>query len=80
MTCTIIIHHGSEKAKKYQDFDKFNVVITTYGYVSSEFKSNGPLFQTYWTRVILDESHVIRNKNTLISEACCELYTKYRWI
>ncbi|GAA5972276.1 hypothetical protein JCM11641_002387 [Rhodosporidiobolus odoratus] len=39
----------------------------------------GPLLEISWFRIILDEAQNIRNRNTQISKACCELDSIYRW-
>ncbi|GAA5891117.1 hypothetical protein JCM6882_006429 [Rhodosporidiobolus microsporus] len=44
-----------------------------------EFGEKGPLLQISWYRVILDEAQSIRNRNTQISRACCDLDSIYRW-
>ncbi|GAA5826974.1 hypothetical protein JCM11251_002186 [Rhodosporidiobolus azoricus] len=44
-----------------------------------EFGEKGPLLQLSWYRVILDEAQSIRNRNTQISRACCDLDSIYRW-
>ncbi|KAL1915829.1 uncharacterized protein VTP21DRAFT_6217 [Calcarisporiella thermophila] len=40
----------------------------------------GPLFNAKWWRVVLDEGHAIKNKNTRSALACCELDAEKRWI
>ncbi|KAJ7685568.1 SNF2 family DNA-dependent ATPase [Mycena polygramma] len=38
-----------------------------------------PLFEVKWWRVVLDEAHNIKNRNTKNALACCELQAKFRW-
>lgn len=76
----LMIHHKESKGRQWRDFLNYDIVITTYGYVMNDFKQTGPLFQIYWTRVVLDEAHIIRNSKTQSSEACCALNSKYRWL
>ena len=33
-----------------------------------------------WRRIILDEAHQIRNRNTKASKAVCELHAGRRWL
>ncbi|KII91481.1 hypothetical protein PLICRDRAFT_51622 [Plicaturopsis crispa FD-325 SS-3] len=42
-------------------------------------KAKHALFQVSWWRVVLDEAHNIKNRNTRAAMACCELEGKYRW-
>ncbi|KAJ3191473.1 hypothetical protein HDU67_005840, partial [Dinochytrium kinnereticum] len=49
-----------------------------------EFKAlveytKGELFKVKWYRVILDEAHTIKNKNTRAAKACTNLHSHYRW-
>ncbi|KAJ7461525.1 SNF2 family DNA-dependent ATPase [Mycena latifolia] len=38
-----------------------------------------PLFDVKWFRIVLDEAHNIKNRNTKNAVACCELQGKFRW-
>lgn len=57
-----------------------DIVITSYGTLTSDSGSKGPLFKTSWRRVILDEGHVIRNARTRTAVAACELKAEARWV
>jgi SNF2 family DNA or RNA helicase len=37
------------------------------------------LFRIKWWRIVLDEAHNIKNRNTKSAQACCTLEGKYRW-
>ncbi|TPX76970.1 hypothetical protein CcCBS67573_g01768 [Chytriomyces confervae] len=39
----------------------------------------GELFKVGWHRVILDEAHLIKNKNTRSARACTQLTATHRW-
>ncbi|UZJ53098.1 hypothetical protein CBS101457_002418 [Exobasidium rhododendri] len=70
-----------------------DIVITSYGTLITEYKkyldggagnskyltSVAPLYAVEWLRIILDEAHNIKNKETKNSKACCELVAKRRW-
>lgn len=73
------IYHGAGKvtAKELKNFD---IVITSYGTLTSDKSSKGPLFSTSWRRVILDEGHVIRNARTQTAIAACDLKAESRWV
>lgn len=76
--------HGSSKYHKLTKADllQYNVVVTSYGLLASQFKSANwtALFSVNWRRVVLDEGHVIRNPNTKNAQAAYKLQAKSRWI
>lgn len=55
------------------------MTITSYGIVASEHRDRSGVFTRHWHRVILDEAHIIRNRSSDISEACCDLEATCRW-
>ena len=76
---------------KPEDFAAYDVVITTYGQLGTEYVPRGAktppsipredgLFSTEWRRVILDEGHTIRNPNTRSALAASSLIAKSRWV
>ncbi|KAL3423310.1 DNA repair protein RAD5 [Phlyctema vagabunda] len=66
-----------------------NVIITSYGVVLSEFNqvaakggdrgSHGGLFSLKFFRVILDEAHHIKNRQSKTAKACYEIAAEHRW-
>lgn len=81
---SILIFHGPDRPKNYEELAKYDVVITTYATVSSEFHKNGspsPLYSSEfkWWRIILDEAHQIKNKNSKQALAVFNLVTDRRW-
>jgi DNA repair protein RAD5 len=66
-----------------------NVIITSYGTILSEFNavaaaggnrgSHGGLFSIEYWRIILDEAHMIKNRQSKTAKACYELAAKHRW-
>ena len=83
----VCIHHGPQRTKRYEDLKKYDVVITTYQILVSEYGSSsqredGPkvgCFGIHWYRVILDEAHTIKNRNAKATQACYALRSEYRW-
>ncbi|ROV89267.1 hypothetical protein VSDG_09112 [Cytospora chrysosperma] len=67
-----------------------DVIITSYGVVLSEFtqlasKGGGMdghrgLFSLNFFRIILDEAHNIKNRQSKTAKACYELSAEHRWI
>lgn len=66
------------------------LVITSYGVVLSEFNqvassqglrgSHGGLFSLEFFRVILDEAHHIKNRQSKTAKACYEISARHRWV
>ncbi|KAI9671298.1 MAG: DNA helicase rad5 [Alyxoria varia] len=67
-----------------------NLVITSYGTILSEFGqiassggdrgSHGGLFSLDYYRVILDEAHHVKNRQSKTAKACYEIAAKHRWV
>lgn len=67
-----------------------NVIITSYGVVLSEFSQiiskhgdragHRGLFSLNLFRIILDESHHIRNRQSKTARACYEISAEHRWV
>jgi DNA repair protein RAD5 len=67
-----------------------NVIITSYGTVLSEFNqvaaqdgnrgSHGGIFSLDYFRIILDEAHYIKNRQSKTAKACYELHARHRWV
>ena len=67
-----------------------NIVITSYGIVLSEFNqvasnggekgAHGGLFSLEFFRIILDEAHHIKNRQSKTAKACYELSARHRWV
>ncbi|KAK6348986.1 DNA helicase rad5 [Orbilia blumenaviensis] len=68
-----------------------NVIITSYGVVLSEYTqiantasgsraTSGGLFSIQFFRIILDEAHNIKNRQSKTAKACYELDALHRWV
>ncbi|KAM0134106.1 hypothetical protein ACHAO1_005941 [Botrytis cinerea] len=85
----VCVHHGPQRTKRFQDLRKFDVVITTYQILVSEWGNSSKddddegvkvgCFGIHWYRVILDEAHTIKNRNAKATQACYSLRSQYRW-
>lgn len=78
------VYHGPNREKNPYKLLRFNIVITTYGIVASEFSGKStatlsPLKQLKWFRVVLDEAHTIREHRALQSQAVYTLDAQRRW-
>jgi len=79
------VYHGPNRTANAFELSTYDIVITTYGTVSSEFSGRGskgtvsPLRQLKWFRVILDEAHTIRESRAAQSQAIFNLWAQRRW-
>jgi SNF2 family DNA or RNA helicase len=85
-TLKYYIYHGQQRIKDIKKLAQYDLVITTYGSVASEFnhrskKKQGtyPLEEINWFRIVLDEAHMIREQSTQQSKAICRLSAQRRW-
>ena len=88
----VLVYHGNNKKPMgANDFNDYDVVITSYGTLATEYlprgKKNPPsglrsqgLFSVHWRRVILDEGHIIRNPQTKSALAATNLVAHSRWV
>lgn len=83
---TYYIYHGSNRIKDPRRLAEYDIVLTTYGSVSSEVQARNkgrpgpyPLEEVGWFRVVLDEAHMIREQSTLQFKAICRLQAQRRW-
>jgi SNF2 family DNA or RNA helicase len=85
-TLKYYVYHGAGRIKDIKKLAEYDLVITTYGSVASEFnyrskKKQGtyPLEEINWFRIVLDEAHMIREQSTQQSKAICRLSAQRRW-
>ncbi|KAF2636308.1 DNA repair protein-like protein rad5 [Massarina eburnea CBS 473.64] len=67
-----------------------NVIITSYGVVLAEYGqvikeegsrgSHGGIFSLNYFRIILDEAHFVKNRQSKTAKACYELSARHRWV
>ncbi|QQK42642.1 SNF2 family helicase/ATPase, putative [Penicillium digitatum] len=83
---SVCLYHGTTRAKSSTMLDKYDVVITTYGTLTSEFNSSASdkakkagIFAVHWYRIILDEAHTIKNRNAKATQSAYALDAQYRW-
>jgi DNA repair protein RAD5 len=73
----VVEYYASKGRNEIRSAD---IVLTTYGTLGSCFSNNGDLFKIEWFRVVLDEGHNIRNRNTQTAKACLSLKARHKWI
>ena len=84
-TLKYYVYHGGNRLSNIDELSKFDVIITTYSIVSSDYMGRGrkkdinPLLQTNFFRIVLDEAHMIREQSTRQSQAICALSAQRRW-
>eukprot|EP00871_Galdieria_phlegrea_P006086 jgi/Galph1/965/GphlegSOOS_G5688.1 len=76
--------YGPSKSHGDIELSKFDIVLTTYGTICSEFnekrRQSSPLFSVDWYRVVLDEAHTIKERTTQTAKACYSLRAQCRWL
>ena len=78
----VVVFHGEGKNIPFSELEKAPLVITTYGMIKKGKVKNslGVLHQLSWGRVIFDEAHHLRNKNTSGHKGALELKRDITWI
>ena len=78
----VMVHHGQGKALTASELETQDIVITTYGTLTSEAdtEDTSALLRAAWLRVVLDEGHNIKNPNTKGARAAGKLDTLRRWV
>ncbi|XP_017057176.1 transcription termination factor 2 [Drosophila ficusphila] len=79
----VLTFHGVNRREiSLEVFRSYDLVITSYHVVVSESKRLGNsslLFAVHWSRVILDEAHIIRNVKTSCCYSVCQLRARCHW-
>ncbi|TIA12890.1 SNF2 family DNA-dependent ATPase domain-containing protein [Aureobasidium pullulans] len=83
----VYTYHGAgKKSMSPEDFSQYDVVITTYQTLASDWASGGQppkskgLYSVRWRRVILDEGHNIRNPSSKGASAVTAVIARSRWV
>ncbi|XP_031283471.1 DNA repair protein RAD5A isoform X2 [Pistacia vera] len=81
---SLYVHYGPGRHKDANILAESDVVITTYGVLTSDFSSensenNGGVHSVQWLRVVLDEAHIIKSYKSQISIAAAALVADCRW-
>ncbi|CAN6438650.1 unnamed protein product [Victoria cruziana] len=81
---SLFVHYGQSRPKDAKFLAQYDVVLTTYGVLSSEFlaenaEDNGGLYSVRWFRVVLDEAHTIKSSKSQVSMAAAALAAERKW-
>ncbi|KAI0902849.1 hypothetical protein F4823DRAFT_637700 [Ustulina deusta] len=74
-----LVYHGSGKHRLSSQLDRVDIILTTYETLRSEHVLEGPLYSQRWLRLVLDEAHHIRNQESQVFAACCQIRAQHRW-
>jgi SNF2 family DNA or RNA helicase len=73
----ILIYTGTQRLKEHEQFEKYDLVLTSYGITRIDIDI---LSSFYFNYIILDESQAIKNPESIISKAVVQLNSKHRLI
>ncbi|XP_040582145.2 LOW QUALITY PROTEIN: helicase-like transcription factor [Lepeophtheirus salmonis] len=82
---SIFMHYGGMKGKMSSlELEKYDVVVTTYGTLSAEYRNpnslKSVLLNVRWLRVVLDEGHLIRNAEAQVTQSVMCLNAVRKWV
>ena len=80
----VLSHHGPHRSKNPADLVDYDVVLVTYQTLGTEYskalkddQEDSALFHPcgaiQWHRIVLDESHTVKNPNAKLTKACVAL-------
>ena len=75
----VYMYHG-EWTRDKKELLKYDLVLTSYSILGTEFEQDSPVNQIEWFRVILDEAHVIKNSTARQMKAVIALNAERRWV
>ncbi len=73
----ILVYTGTHRIKDSKQFEKYDLVLTSYGIVRLDTEL---LSKFYFNYIILDESQAIKNPSSIISKSVNHLKSKFRLI
>ena len=82
----VLMHHGPKRSQDPKDLPEYDVALVTYQTLGLD-SSRGlketvgdamnllpPCGSVQWHRVVLDESHTVRNPSAQLTKACTALH------
>lgn len=84
----VLVYHGRDRFIATTNIYQFKLILTTYSIVAQEFENDKAakpfvdhsIFNMPFSRVVLDESHHIKNHRTRWSQGIQCLFASSRWI
>jgi SNF2 family DNA or RNA helicase len=75
----VYIHHASKR--RFSIPEKTKIVLTTPATLLISDRSSRfvDLQSTFWTRIIVDEIHIMKNKSSKISKCLMEMSAQFKW-
>ncbi|KAG1753270.1 DNA repair protein rad16 [Suillus lakei] len=67
----VLVWHGASRLNNPKELEKYDVGLIV--------KEPSPLHQIKWNRIILDEAHNIKERQTNTAKAAFELLSNYKW-
>ena len=75
------VYHGTNtKIFTASRIQHIPIILTTYGTLLSDFKKNKNLFGVQWKRIIFDEAHHLRNRQTKVTKIVHYLKSEVTWL
>ncbi|GAA5823589.1 hypothetical protein JCM11251_000689 [Rhodosporidiobolus azoricus] len=89
----VLVFHGTNRLSNVKEMEKYDVVLTSYAVLESTFrreqkgftkkgktlKEDSILHKVKWHRVILDEAHNIKDRQSNTAKAAFALKAHFRW-
>lgn len=82
----VMVYHGPNRSSHANAFSKANVVITSFSVVEVDYRRqnkesdrSSPLHALTWGRIVLDEAHVIKERNSNTAKAVFALTSRFHW-
>ncbi|KAG0491573.1 hypothetical protein HPP92_004971 [Vanilla planifolia] len=80
---SIFIHYGGDKSNDPAEISKYDVVLTTYGVLTSAYKTGSNKKSIFhmirWHRIVLDEAHTIKCSKTYVAQSTFALTSYCKW-
>ncbi|ORX53054.1 hypothetical protein DM01DRAFT_255647 [Hesseltinella vesiculosa] len=80
---SVYVYHGSSRKREVSYLAQFDIVISSYSIISMESSPDSeavsPFAKCIFHRIVLDEAHSIKNRQTKAARACFHLEADYRW-
>ena len=73
---SVLVYDGPDRTKDINDFTKADIVICPY---SMLYSKTTLIHHVKWNRVVLDEAHEIRNRQTRTFKAAIKLKSEIHW-